>query len=203
MSEYKVIKRSIDFSFSLVLMLLFSPFIVIFAVLIIVFMGAPVFFIQNRVGFKNNNFKLYKLRSMNNIIKIHNADYKRITFLGRILRVTRIDELPQLLNILKGDMSFIGPRPLLPEYLPFYTEYELQRHNVRPGLSGLSQVSGSYPSWEEQFENDIKYVNNLSLKLDIIILIKTFKKVLFPSKKLITGNQGRARFDLYRSSNNK
>lgn len=132
----------------------------------------------------------------------YDVDYKRITPFGRMLRIARIDELPQLLNILKGDMSFIGPRPLLPEYLPYYAENELQRHNVRPGLSGLSQVSGSYPSWEEQFENDIYYVTHLSLKMDITVLIKTFKKVLFPTQKLISGKQGRVRFDVYRSSSN-
>jgi lipopolysaccharide/colanic/teichoic acid biosynthesis glycosyltransferase len=197
--EYKKIKRLLDIVFSLLLLLISVPILLFFVIFISIFMGLPVFFIQKRVGKDNAVFKLYKFRSMRDKSDKYDVDYKRITAFGRILRIARIDELPQLVNILKGDMSFIGPRPLLPEYLPYYSEYELQRHNVRPGLSGLSQVSGSYPSWEEQFEYDIKYVNGLTLKMDVIVLIKTFKKVLFPTRKLISGKQGRVRFDVYRS----
>ena len=182
------------------LLLLLLPVYAFFALLIAINMGTPVFFVQKRIGLNNKVFKLYKFRSMRTKTAELDVDYKRITTLGRFIRVARIDEFPQLLNIFKGDMSFIGPRPLLPEYLPFYNSYELQRHNVRPGLSGLSQVSGSYPSWEEQFENDIKYVNHLSFKMDMIVLINTFKKVLFPTQKLISGVQGRIRLDKYRSS---
>lgn len=198
----KLFKRTIDVCMSLIFIVILLPVYLIFYVLILIFMGSPVFFIQKRVGKENKVFKLYKFRSMRDKSEKYDVDYKRITPFGRMLRIARIDELPQLINILKGDMSFIGPRPLLPEYLSYYTENELQRHNVRPGLSGLSQVSGSYPSWEEQFENDIKYVNHLSFKMDMIVLIKTFKKVLFPTQKLISGKQGRARFDVYRSSSN-
>ena len=196
----KLFKRLIDVCLSLVFIIALLPVYLIFYFLCLVFMGSPVFFIQKRVGQDNKVFKLYKFRSMRDKSEQYNADYKRITTFGRILRIARIDELPQLVNIMKGDMSFIGPRPLLPEYLPYYSDYELQRHDVRPGLSGLSQVSGSYPSWEEQFENDIKYVNGLTLKMDVVVLIKTFKKVLLPTQKLISGKQGRIRFDLYRSS---
>jgi undecaprenyl phosphate N,N'-diacetylbacillosamine 1-phosphate transferase len=187
---------------SLILIVSLFPICLFFYILILIFMGSPVFFTQKRIGKDNIVFKLYKFRSMCDKSEKYDVDYKRITVLGRFIRIARIDELPQLLNILKGDMSFIGPRPLLPEYLPYYTDNELKRHNVRPGLSGLSQVSGSYPSWEEQFENDIKYETHLTLKMDIIVLIKTFKKVLFPTQKLISGKQGRVRFDVYRSSSN-
>lgn len=197
---YIKIKRIIDIILAVILLSLIVPILIIFALLISINMGNPVFFVQSRVGINNRVFNLYKFRSMRQKTDEFDVDYKRITSLGRFIRVARIDELPQLLNILKGDMSFIGPRPLLPEYLPYYTTQELERHSVRPGLSGLSQVSGSYPTWEEQFENDIKYINNISLYLDVLVVLKTFRKVIFPSKKLISGKQGRVRFDLYRAS---
>lgn len=127
-------------------------------------------------------------------------DNKRITCYGRLLRITRIDELPQLFNILKGDMSFIGPRPLLPDYLPFYTQKELRRHEVRPGLSGLSLLAGSYPTWEDQFALDVQYVDNLSFAMDIKLFYKTIIKVFNPSTKLLNCDSERERFDLYRSS---
>lgn len=163
-------------------------------------MGGSVLFKQKRIGLNNKPFTIYKFRTMKEKDASNVLDFQRITSLGRILRVTRIDELPQLFNILNGDMSFIGPRPLIPEYLPFYTEDEIKRHDVRPGLSGLSQVSGSYPKWEDQFNNDILYVDNMSFLLDLRILFKTARKILLPSKKLITGKAGRLRFDLYRNN---
>lgn len=163
-------------------------------------MGSPVFFRQKRTGQDNKTFELLKFRTMRPETGNKMTDNERITKLGRFLRITRIDELPQLINIIKGEMSFLGPRPLLPEYLPYYTEEELCRHKVRPGLSGLSQVLFSYPSWEKQFKYDIEYVKGLSLSLDIKILLKTIKKVLTPSNKLITGVPERERFDVYRKN---
>lgn len=200
---YIKIKRLTDIMLSAVLLCLLLPVMVLFAILIAINMGTPVFFVQQRIGLNNKAFNLYKFRSMRAKTAELDVDYKRITVLGRFIRIARIDEFPQLLNILKGDMSFIGPRPLLPEYLPYYTSFELQRHQVRPGLSGLSQVSGSYPTWEQQFENDVKYVHQISFLLDVSLVFRTFKKVLFPTKKLISGKQGRVRFDLYRSSPDK
>lgn len=161
-------------------------------------MNRSAVFSQKRIGLNNKEFRIFKYRSMIDMSPNKTTDSARITFLGRILRVSRIDEFPQLFNILKGDMSFIGPRPLLPEYLSFYSERELRRHEVRPGLSGLSQVSGSYPSWEEQFEFDIQYVENISFFLDVKLFLKTYLKVLRPTKKMVSGIAGRVRFDLDR-----
>lgn len=200
---YVKIKRLTDILLAAILLFLLLPVIMLFALLIALNMGTPVFFVQERIGLNNKTFNLYKFRSMRAKSAELDVDYKRITALGRFIRIARIDEFPQLLNILKGDMSFIGPRPLLPEYLPYYTSFELQRHHVRPGLSGLSQVSGSYPSWEQQFENDVKYVQKMSFLLDVSLVFRTFKKVIFPTRKLISGKQGRVRFDLYRSSPDK
>jgi undecaprenyl phosphate N,N'-diacetylbacillosamine 1-phosphate transferase len=200
---YKSVKRMLDFLFSILLIFILSPVILFASLIILLFMGAPVFFTQNRIGFKNKEFKIFKFRTMNEKNKNNLEDHQRITWIGKILRVTRIDELPQLFNIFLGNMSFIGPRPLLPEYLPCFKENELIRHEVRPGLSGLSQVFASYPSWEQQFEYDIEYVNKISFRLDVTLFMKTFLKVLFPSKKLVSGKAGRVRFDLYRKGQNK
>lgn len=195
---YKTIKRFLDISFSLLLIVLLSPIFILTIALVIIFMGMPVFFTQQRVGFKNKEFRIFKFRTMKLYDENRSKDFERITRFGRFLRVTRIDELPQLVNILKGDMSFIGPRPLLPEYLPYYTKIELCRHKVRPGLSGLSQISASYPTWETQFEYDVEYVDNMSFMLDFHILLKTIRKVLMPSKSLRSGVAGREKFDVYR-----
>jgi len=188
---------------SAVLILLLSPVFLIAPLFILISMGAPVLFKQQRIGLNNQEFEIYKFRSMRNKSEKYSTDSQRITKFGRFLRISRVDEFPQLINILKGDMSFIGPRPLIPEYLPYYTADELSRHHVRPGLSGLSQVSASYPAWEEQFAYDVTYVNRLSLKMDISILFKTAAKIATPTKKLISGNAERMRFDLYRMEQKK
>lgn len=201
--NYGRIKRIIDFICSLLLLIILIPVFVSTSFFIIIGMGFPVFFKQNRIGFNNRTFVIYKFRTMKRRGFTNVKDNLRITRLGRILRVTRIDELPQLYNILKGDLSFIGPRPLLSEYLPFYKKEELRRHEIRPGLTGLSQINGSYPSWEKQFRLDVTYVDTVSFKLDVIILVKTVKKLLLPSKKLISGNSERGRFDDYRKAMNQ
>lgn len=195
---YKKFKRCSDFVISLFLLIILIPVFIVVPVLILITMGFPVFFKQERIGFNNKVFQIYKFRTMQAKTQNINTDSKRITWFGKILRISRIDEFPQLLNILKGEMSFIGPRPLLPEYLPYYTKEELRRHEIRPGLSGLSQVSFSYPDWETQFKLDVQYLDNLCFILDLIILLKTIKKIFTPSKKLITGNAGREKFDVYR-----
>jgi undecaprenyl phosphate N,N'-diacetylbacillosamine 1-phosphate transferase len=188
----------LDILMSLLLILLIFPLLILVFLISLIFIGSPVFFIQERAGLNNKVFEIYKFRSMMHKSEKFLNDELRMIWYGRVLRALHIDEFPQLFNILRGDMSFIGPRPLLPEYLPYYTKRELRRHEVRPGLSGLSQVSGTYPPWEEQFEFDIQYVDNLTFKLDTLIFFKTILKVLSPSKKLLRGEVGRLRFDVYR-----
>jgi len=200
---YKRLKRAIDILMSALFILVLSPVFLIIPLFILLTMGAPVLFKQQRIGLDNREFEIYKFRTMRSKSQKYSSDSQRITKFGRFLRISRIDEFPQLFNILKGEMSFIGPRPLLPDYLPHYTSVELRRHQVRPGLSGLSQVSGSYPAWEEQFSNDVAYVDQLSLKLDVIILFKTATKIATPTKKLISGNAERIRFDQYRLEQKK
>jgi len=145
-------------------------------------MGGPVFFIQTRPGKNEKLFRMYKFRTMKNIYNKGNAllpDIERITKLGMFLRKTSIDELPELLNILKGEMSFVGPRPLLEKYLPYYTEEERIRHKVRPGLTGLSQISGrNYVDWDKRLRIDLDYVSNISFWLDTKIILITIIKSL-------------------------
>lgn len=198
---YRYFKRFLDFLFSFLFIIVLSPFFIITPLLIWLTMDWPAIYTQRRIGLNNREFRIYKFRSMRHKTEIYQTDDSRITAFGRFIRVTRIDEFPQLFNILKGDMSFIGPRPLLPEYLPYYTKEEVRRHDVRPGLSGLSQVHSSYPSWEEQFNKDISYVEHLSFMLDVRILVKTIKKVLLPSHKLVSGISGRVKFDQHRIMN--
>jgi lipopolysaccharide/colanic/teichoic acid biosynthesis glycosyltransferase len=197
--KYSHFKRGIDFLFSLVSLILSLPLMVISAFLIYIVMGTPVFFVQKRIGKNNKEFKLYKFRSMQKKSDKHQTDNERITRLGNFLRDFRLDELPQLFNILNGDMSFIGPRPLLPEYLPFYSEEEIKRHKIRPGLSGLSQVNHlHYPDWETQFKDDVVYAETISFGTDIIILLKTLQKMLHPSSMKLTNIKPRPTFIEYR-----
>lgn len=184
-------------AFSIIFLL---PVWILVPTLILSTMGRPVLFRQRRIGLNNREFEVMKYRTMLNKTLGCFDDNRRITRLGKLLRVSRIDEFPQLFNILAGQMSFIGPRPLLPEYLPYYTNTELRRHEVSPGLSGLGQVAGSYMNWEDQFQLDVYYVDNMSFHLDLIIFIRTVIKIFKPSKKLITGNAGRVKFDVYRKT---
>lgn len=179
--KYCNIKRIFDFLLALVLIILFIPLFLITTILIALeFKAAPIF-IQKRIGFNNSFFRIYKFKTMRPISKsdISEHDTSRITRLGKVLRNLSIDELPQLVNILMGDMSFVGPRPLLIEYLPLYSKEQLKRHNVIPGITGWSQVNGRNSiSWKEKFELDIWYVNNQSFFLDFKIIIKTFLVVI-------------------------
>lgn len=157
------------------------PFLLVIALIVKVNLGSPVFFIQERVGKDNRLFKMIKFRTMldaydekGNLL----SDSKRMTNLGRMLRATSIDELPELLNVLKGDMSLVGPRPLLKEYLPRYSTTQLRRHEIRPGITGWAQINGRNAiSWAEKFNHDIWYIDNWSLWLDIKIILMTAKKV--------------------------
>lgn len=174
-------KRIFDFCGSLILIVLFLPILFVLVVLVVLTMGRPVFFIQKRPGRNEKVFKIYKLRTMNdrkNEDGSLQADNYRLTPIGKFLRKYSLDELPQLFNVLKGDLSFIGPRPLLTQYLPLYSKDQKRRHNVRPGITGWAQVNGRNAiSWEEKFKFDVWYVDNVSLFLDLKILILTVIKV--------------------------
>ena len=177
-----VVKPLLDFVLSVIGILLSSPiFIIIFIALLISNRG-HVFFLQNRPGKNEKLFKIIKFRTMNNKKDIHGIllpDAQRLTFLGRFVRKTSMDEIPQLLNVLLGDMSLIGPRPLLPEYLPLYNEVQKKRHNVKPGITGWAQINGrNAVEWDKKFEFDVWYVENLSFLLDLQIMFLTLKKVL-------------------------
>lgn len=176
------IKRVLDFIFALLLLILLSPLLLVVTIwLHFANKGAGAFFTQERPGKDEKIFKLYKFKSMTDERDAEGnllPDAERITRAGRFVRSTSIDELPQLWNVLKGDMSFIGPRPLLVRYLPYYTEREHRRHDVRPGITGLSQVSGrNNLKWDERLEMDVRYVEEICFILDIRIAIDTIKKV--------------------------
>lgn len=196
---YRFVKRILDFIFALLLLVITSPILFIACLAILIKMGYPILFTQMRIGQNNEPFKVLKLRTMLPAGQKKKSDAQRLTKLGSILRKTSIDELPQLINIIKGEMSFIGPRPLLPDYLPYYSEREIRRHEVKPGMSCLAQVKGrSYVTWDEQFELDVIYVENFSLKTDVSILLKTIPKVLSSSDMMVTGRIDKDRFDVHR-----
>jgi UDP-galactose phosphate transferase len=178
----KLIKRFMDFLIAALSIIIFSPLLIILAILVGVKLGGPVIFKQERPGLNGKVFKLYKFRTMTDA-KDENGnlldDEYRLTSFGKKLRSTSLDELPELYNILKGDMSIVGPRPLLVKYLPLYNDEQKRRHDVRPGLTGLAQVSGRNAiTWTEKFNKDIEYVDNVSLGLDISIFFKTIYCVL-------------------------
>lgn len=178
----KFFKRMLDFTFSLGAIIVISPILLILTVVGAVAMGGDPFFKQERPGRREKIFKLVKFRTMNNKKDKHGKllpDEKRLTSYGKWLRSTSLDELPELFNILKGDMSIIGPRPLLVRYLPRYNKEQHRRHKVRPGLTGLAQVKGRNAlTWEEKFKYDVEYVDNVTLANDVKIIIDTIKIVL-------------------------
>jgi UDP-galactose phosphate transferase len=178
----KLIKRFTDFLIAALSIIIFSPLLIILAILVRVKLGGPVIFKQERPGLNGKVFKLYKFRTMTDA-KDENGnlldDEYRLTSFGKKLRSTSLDELPELYNILKGDMSIVGPRPLLVKYLPLYSDEQKRRHDVRPGLTGLAQVSGRNAiTWTEKFNKDIEYVDNVSFGLDVSIFFKTIYCVL-------------------------
>lgn len=177
----KYLKRPMDFCLSLIAIIVLSPLFVVLAIMVRKKLGSPVLFKQERPGLNEKIFVMYKFRTMTDH-KDNNGDLlpdeQRLTKFGNFLRSTSLDELPELFNVLRGDMAVIGPRPLLIKYLPLYNAQQKRRHQIRPGLSGLAQVNGRNAiSWEEKFELDIRYVNTISFIGDIKIIFKTFKKV--------------------------
>lgn len=178
----KYVKRILDIVCAFIALTVFCWLYAIIAVLVRINLGSPVIFKQQRTGKNNKPFILYKFRSLTNdrdAIGMLLPDTERITRFGSLLRSTSLDELPEVFNILKGDMSVIGPRPLPTRYLEYYTKEELCRHNVRPGLSGLAQVTGrSFITWTEKFGRDNEYIKNCSFALDVSVLLSTVKKII-------------------------
>ena len=178
----KYVKRPFDFLCSFVAIMVLSPLILAIAVLVRIKLGTPVLFKQERPGYREKPFYLYKFRTMTEERDKEGRlmpDDARLTGLGTFLRKTSLDELPELFNILKGDMAVIGPIPLLNSYLPYYTEEERLRHTVRPGLSGLAQISGrNFISWDCRLAKDVEYVKNISFGMDVKIIILTILQVL-------------------------
>lgn len=173
----KYIKRLLDIIISFTALVILSPVLLIVAVLVRIKLGSPVIFHQDRPGYHEKVFKLCKFRSMTDARDENGnlqPDEVRLTKFGKALRATSLDELPELWNILKGDMSLIGPRPLLVKYLPLYNEFQRHRHDVKPGLTGWAQVNGRNTiSWEQRFEYDVYYVNHISFWMDLKILFQT------------------------------
>ena len=180
---YKYIKRSLDLITALFLVIILSPVMLIAAILIAVNRDGPILFKQERPGKDGKIFTVNKFRTMSTKLRDKNgnelSDFDRMTKIGNILRKTSVDELPQLFNIIKGEMSFIGPRPLLKEYLELYSPEQMRRHEVLPGISGWAQVNGRNTlTWEEKFAYDVYYVDHYSFKMDLKIFIKTIENVV-------------------------
>lgn len=177
----KFIKRQQDLFLSLIALILLSPIFLIVAILVKIKLGSPIIFAQDRPGLNENIFRMYKFRSMidtrdenGNLL----SDSERLTKFGKKLRATSLDELPELWNIIRGDMAIVGPRPLLTQYLELYNEHQKRRHEVRPGLTGYAQVNGrNYISWEDKFNLDVEYVDSVSFIGDWKIIFKTIVKV--------------------------
>ena len=178
----KYIKRGLDAFLATGALIVFSPILLVTAILLRVKLGSPVFFTQERPGRAGKIFKLYKFRTMTNARDEKGEllpDDQRLPAFGQKLRSTSLDELPELINIIKGDMAVVGPRPLLTRYLPRYNKHQARRHEVRPGFTGLAQVHGRNAiNWEEKFDWDVKYVDNITFKGDVHIIMETIKTVL-------------------------
>ncbi|MBT2731007.1 sugar transferase [Carnobacterium sp. ISL-102] len=203
MTSYYSVKSVIEWIFAGTLFLMVSPILIVLGILIkIEDPTGPILFIQERVGKDSEIFNIYKLRSMKNPTLINGKELSyddRMLKIGQFIRKLSLDELPQLINILKGDMSFIGPRPLLVCYLPFYTKTELRRHNVKPGISGWAQVNGrNHLSWEDRFALDVEYVEKYSFLFDIKIVLMTIQKVLMKADIVENEDKYILAFDEYR-----
>ncbi|NLJ18150.1 sugar transferase [Globicatella sulfidifaciens] len=177
----RFLKRPMDFTLSLIAIVILSPIFLITGLLVRIKLGGPILFKQERPGLNNTIFTMYKFRTMTNARDKQGnllPDEIRLTKFGKMLRSTSLDELPEFFNILKGDMSIVGPRPLLVKYLPLYNAHQIRRHEVRPGLTGLAQVNGRNTiSWDSKFDLDVEYVDSISFLLDWKIIFLTIKKV--------------------------
>lgn len=203
MNKFRLfIKRTFDIIASLGGLIVLSPIMIICAILIRINLGSPIFFKQKRIGKDNKEFEMIKFRTMKDAVDKEGnqlPDELRLTKVGEILRSLSIDELPELINILKGDMSLIGPRPLLVKYLPLYNKRQIRRHEVLPGLTGWAQVNGrNNLKWSEKFELDVYYVENWSLKLDLKIFFLTFYKVF---KREGISQDGQATMEYFNGEN--
>lgn len=178
----KYIKRILDLILSLMALIVLMPLMIIIGILVRINLGSPIIFKQKRPGKNEKIFTLYKFRTMTDKRDIDGnllPDEYRLTKFGKFLRSTSLDELPELINIIKGDMAIVGPRPLLVEYLPYYTEEEKHRHDVRPGLTGLAQVNGrNFLKWDERLKKDLEYINSISVKNDLFIIFRTIINVI-------------------------
>lgn len=189
-AKYK--KRILDLILSLMALIVLMPLMIIIGILVRINLGSPIIFKQKRPGKNEKIFTLYKFRTMTDKRDIDGnllPDEYRLTKFGKFLRSTSLDELPELINIIKGDMAIVGPRPLLVEYLPYYTEEEKHRHDVRPGLTGLAQVNGRNAiSWEEKLKYDTEYIKKISFYSDLKIIFKTIKKTI-KREDILMGNE--------------
>lgn len=185
-------KRLFDLVVALLMLAVALPVGIVVAILVYINLGKPIFFKQMRPGRHGKPFRIYKFKSMKDASPdglLHHSDAERMTSFGRVLRSTSLDEIPQLWNVIKGEMSFVGPRPLLMEYLPLYNEHQARRHDVRPGITGWAQVNGrNNLSWQEKFEFDIWYVDNHSFLLDMKIILLTVRKVFARKDVTSTGH---------------
>lgn len=198
------IKRFLDALLALLALIILSPIFLIVSILVRTKLGSPVLFKQDRPGKNEKIFKLYKFRSMTDARDEQGnllPDDVRLTKFGRLLRSTSLDELPELINILKGEMAIVGPRPLLVSYLPYYTDEERHRHDVRPGLTGWAQVNGrnAIHSWEERFRYDLEYVNHVTFLMDVKVLFLTVYKVMKRSDIQVGSEIKAGRLDTARS----
>jgi len=202
-----ILKRSLDIVVSVGILAFLWPILLILAVLVRFKLGSPIFFRQTRIGLGNQPFSMLKFRTMTDARGPDGAlltDDVRLTQFGQALRTTSLDELPEIINILKGRMSLVGPRPLLPEYLPFYTETEALRHTVRPGLTGLAQVSGRIAiGWDDRLALDVEYVRNFSFWNDLKILWRTVHVVLGREGVSAEGRATMERLDVARANRQK
>lgn len=200
------IKRSIDFFGALLLIVIISPLFLILTLLLAIANKGTPFFVQKRPGKNEHVFKILKFKTMNDLKDEKGVllpDAKRLTKVGSIVRKTSLDEIPQLVNVLKGEMSFIGPRPLLIRYLPYYTKEEKKRHLIRPGITGLAQVSGrNLLHWEDRLKKDVYYIENLSIVLDVKIIFKTISNVLSSKDIVIDPSSTLQDLDEYRKQKN-
>lgn len=202
---YKLIfKRLFDIFFSLLLIIILSPVIIVLVIILAIANRGTPFFVHPRPGKNEKIFQVIKFKTMNDKTDVDGKllpDKKRLTYIGRIVRKSSLDELPQLFNILAGKMSFVGPRPLLVNYLPYYNDFERRRHKVRPGITGLAQVNGrNLILWEKRIELDVKYAEGLTFIMDFNIIIKTILAVLRRESITVDVSElGRARLDIRRN----